>query len=88
MRIDLNNDDFLDFRRNGPGVTVSRCNSKGNFEYVHYYTDSEIVAALNLLDFMRSNGRKDAYLFDDGTRRYLDNLLRSGDIQTFPILEN
>ena len=86
MRINVNNNGFVEIERTGYGISVASCDDKGVVERRDGFTEGEIISALNLLRYMRDCDTKTVYLFDEHTREYLVNLLRSGDIEEFPVL--
>ena len=88
MVIEVNNGRTIEFEPCRFGVKVHHKNSEGvEDRHCDRFTDGEIVAALNLLSYMKDNDLGTAYLFNNETRRYLDNLLRHGDIEEFIVFQ-
>lgn len=87
MRIEVNNGNFVEIERNRFGVTVMQCDKNGYVEEKDMFDDGEIIMAINLLRYMRENNLNKAFLFNSEIERYLDNLLRYGDIEEFQIFQ-
>lgn len=87
MKIETNNGCFIEIEPlNYGGISVTHLNSDGNIHRRDRYTDGEIVAAINLLDYMRNYGHDSVYLIDeDGRNRFFKNSILNGDLEEFRI---
>ena len=87
MRINVNNNGYVEIEKSAYGIRVTSCDADGTIERKDGFTEGEIIMVLNLLRYMRDSDTKSVYLFDEYTRNYLDNLLRNGDIDEFRIFQ-
>ena len=84
--IEVNNGRNIEINFTNGGCIVSTTED-GETERRDRFDDGEIVMAINLLRYMRDEDMKSVYLFNQETARYLDNLLRYGDIEDFRIFQ-
>lgn len=83
MKIEVNNGRYIEITEN----FVTNYGSNGEIERRDYFSDGEIVMALNLLRYMKDYDMKSAYLFDASTRHYLRNLIDNGDVEEMRIFQ-
>ena len=84
--IEVNNGRNIEINFTNGGCIVSTTED-GKAERRDSFDDGEIIMAINLLRYMRDEDMKSVYLFNQETARYLDNLLRYGDIEDFRIFQ-
>lgn len=87
MVIEVNNRCKLELTPKGEGATVTSKDEHGDEIRRDYFDAGEIVAALDLLRYMRDEGKKEVYIFHDDTRQYLLNLIDNGYVEDFRIFQ-
>ena len=73
------------------GIDVHHRNENNTIYDVDTYRDDEIVMALNLLHYMKDNGKESAYVCgwsnEENFRLVYDTPIRSGDLEEFRIFQ-
>ena len=87
MRIETNNNGFVEIERTSRGISVASCDSKGYVDRRDSFDDGEVIMALNLLRYLRDKDEKSVYLLSDHMREYLRSLLTNHDIEEFRIFQ-
>ena len=87
MRINVNNNGYIEIDPAAYGITVTSYDNKGNVMRRDGFDEGEIVMSLNLLRNMRDDGQKSVYLMQDDTKEYLRNLIRNSDLSEFQIFQ-
>lgn len=85
--IEVNNGCSIEMEDNYGCVKIIHKDENGTITDRELFYDGEIVMVMNLLRHMKENNLHTAYLFNQDTARYLDNLLRYGDIEDFRIFQ-
>ena len=84
-----NNGCKLEITSNSHGVIVFHMDSNNNVYDIDNYSDDEIVMALNLLHYMKDNGKQCAYVCGLNDESYFHEVystpIRSGDLEEFLI---
>jgi len=88
MKIEVNNGRAINLTDDRGYLKVEHLNSDGTVDgYPDYYSEGEIVMALNLLSYMKQDDRKSVYLLDESGERYFGNCIRNGDLEEFRIFQ-
>ena len=73
------------------GVAVHHRNENNNIYDIDTYSDEEIVTALNMLHYMKDNGKQCAYVCGWNDESYFHEVystpIRSGDLEEFLIFQ-
>ena len=83
--IEVNNGGTLELAAERNGITLTSRDSAGKVERRDFFGDANLVMAANLLRYLRDNGTAEVYLLSEDMRLYLQNLIRSGDIEEYRI---
>ena len=87
MRINVNNNGFVEIERTPYGINVMSCDDKGYVTRKDGFDEGEVIMTLNLFRYMRDEGQKSVYLMQNDTKEYLKNLIRNGDLNEFQIFQ-
>ena len=88
MRIEFGPRAFVEAERVAGGIVVSECDAQGYVIRRDRYTDEQILAGLRLLQNMKDEGSKSAFMMydeSDETRHYFRDAIRNGDLIEYKI---
>lgn len=86
VRINTNNNGFVEIERTDYGISVTSCDEKGNVTRRDGFDEGEIIIALDLLRYMRDKNQKSAYLINESISKSLQKLF-DDNLEEFKILQ-